>query len=169
MLQRGHFTIPTILELPKLTPDENGLSKVIELDYMGHYEFEGNSVPLSRLFIEFYKEFYEFYPINIFNASNSQMFIYANAIQIDSNDPEFLQKIAERQIDRNYSLYEHIKHPKNAVADFWWDINGDYFIFFGEEKKEIIEYFINSCYTRDGGKEKIKAKIHQAGYKLKDE
>ena len=43
-------------------------------------------------------------------------------------------------------------------------IDSDYMLFFGEEKKRIIEYFIDACYNRDGKEEGIKKKILKAGY-----
>lgn len=169
MLQRGHFTIPNVLELPNIIPDERGISKVIELDYMGKYEFEGNAIPISRMFIEYNKDFYEFVPVDIYNKNGNQMFLYINTYLLLAKDSESIHKMAEKQINKNYSLYEYINHPEEASCDFWWDIQGDYFIFFGEEKKELVEYFINTCFTKDGGKESIKQKLHKAGYKLNDD
>jgi len=75
--------------------------------------------------------------------------------------------LSKHDIDRNFSLWEYInKNSEECIYDFWWNIEGDYFILFGEEKKEIINYFINECYQRDGGKEEIKRKLLTVGYKI---
>ena len=55
---------------------------------------------------------------------------------------------------------------KEGMTNFWWDLNCDYFIFFGEEKKDIITYFIDKCYERDGKVEGIQKSLHKAGYKV---
>ena len=60
------------------------------------------------------------------------------------------------------------KSSNECSYDFWWDIEGDYFIIFGEDKKDLINLFINECYHRDGGKELIKRKLLKAGYKIKN-
>ena len=38
-------------------------------------------------------------------------------------------------------MYEHINYPNKSDVNFWWNVEGDYFVFFGEDKKKIIEYF----------------------------
>jgi len=163
LLQRGNFTINNISEIDTLETEEDGLKRVIDLDYMGKSEYEGNAIPLSRMVIEYNNEKYQFYYTDIFNANGEQMIIYANSELV--NDILDWKEFASKLIERNYSMYEHAHKPNNEYGNnFWWNINGDYFVFFGEEKKELIKYFINGCYERDGGKQLIKQKIAKCGY-----
>ena len=170
LLQKGRFLIKDIDELSNLDVDKDGLKKVIDLAYMGQYEYEGNAIPISRMFIEYYKEKYEFYPTDIYNKNNEQMYVFVNRDLIneglDSN-PNYIADLVKHDIDKNMSLWEHINHKvEESRYDFWWNIEADYLIFFGDAKKEIINYFINSCYDRDGMKEGLQKKLSLAGYKL---
>ena len=160
LLQRGRFIVKTVNDLEKLEVDKDGLKRIIDLDYMGKFEYEGNAIPLSRMYIEYFRDNYEFRYFDMYDANGSQMMAYCSK---DSN----LEEIPKYLFDRNYSFYEHVKYPnKERDNDFWWNISGDYFIFFGEEKKELINYFINGCYERDGGRQLIKEKIAKCGYKV---
>ena len=160
LLQRGRFIIKTIDELDTLETDKDGLKKIIDLDYMGKFEYEGNAIPLSRMYIEYFKENYEFRYFDLFDANGAQMIVYCN-------EKKDLDELVKFLLDRNYSFCEHVKYPNNEYDnDFWWNIGSDYFIFFGEDKKELINYFINGCYERDGGKQLIKEKIAKCGYKV---
>ena len=82
-------------------------------------------------------------------------------------DNDYLERRAKSDVDRNYSLWEYMKYSnKKEMTNFWWDLNCDYFIFFGEDKKDIITYFIDSCYERDGKIDGIQKSLHKAGYKV---
>ena len=162
LLQRGKFLIDSAPNNKKEKVD------VIDLDYMGSFEYEGNAIPLSRTYIEYFKDKYVFYPTQIFDKNGNQMFIYANSDLLNSkveNDGEYILKLAKYKINNNYSLWEYIKYgPNNSEYNFWWDIEGAYFIFFGEKYKDVIQYYIDYCYFRDGKKDGIKRIIKKAGY-----
>ena len=164
-LLRGNFLVNNINEI-NYNDDEN----IIDLAYMGAFEYEGNAVPISRMFIEYNKDSYSFYPIDIYNKDKKQMFIFINKEIIDEkliNNPNYLIELANHCVSRNFSLWEYInKETKDLHYNFWWNIESDYFIFFGEEKKNIINYFINNCYEHDGGHQEIKRKLLKVGYKL---
>jgi len=169
-LQRGKFTINNINELNDIIEERDGIKKVIDLEYMGKFEYEGNAIPISRMFIEYYKNDYHFYPTDIYSKNGEQMYIYINSTKINErlkDNPNFISNLAKFNIDRNLSLWEYIKYDReNCLCNFWWDIKSDYLIFFGEEKIDIINYFIESCYERDGRKEEIQRKLTKIGYKL---
>ena len=169
-LQKGKFLINNIGELSNIPIDNDGIKRIIDLEYMGKFEYEGNAIPISRMFIEYYKEDYYFYPTQIFNKNNNQMYIYANSTLVNDKlkeNPHFIYNLARFNIDRNFSLWEYIKHnPEECLYDFWWNIEGDYLILFGEDKKDLINLFINECHQRDGGKEEIKRKLLTIGYKI---
>ena len=137
---------------------------------MGQFEYEGNTIPISRMFIEYYKEDYYFYPTQIFNKDGNQMYIYANGSLVNDKLKEnqnFISSLAKFNIERNFSLWEYInKNSEECLYNFWWNIEGDYLILFGEDKKDLINLFINECYQRDGGKEEIKRKLLSIGYKI---
>ncbi len=166
-LQRGNFTINNISELDKLDTNKDGIRHVIDLSYMGQFEYEGNTVVVSRMYIEMNKADYLFYPVNQFDSLGKQMFYYFNSKLLIDKDSDYLEKRAKRDIERNYSLWEYMKYSdREGITNFWWDLNCDYFIFFGEEKKEIVSYFIDKCYERDGKVEGIQKSLHKAGYKV---
>ena len=168
LLQRGKFIISNINELSKCEETHDGIKRVIDLAYMGKFEYEGNTIPISRMFMEYYKDKYIFYPVNVFNQNNEQMYIYANSDKVrEKHMDNYMNLLAYSEISRNFSLWEYINHTKdNCLYDLWWNVESDYLIFFGDEKKEIINYFINSCYIRDGEREEIGKKLVKVGYKL---
>ncbi|MBR6690649.1 MAG: hypothetical protein IKL65_04900 [Bacilli bacterium] len=166
LLQKGRFTIKKISELEKLNEEKDGIKRIIDLEYMGKFEFEGNAVPISRMFIEYYKDEYAFIPVDIYNKNNEQMFFYFNKTLLEDKKESYLYEVAKRILERDFSLWEHINENSN-ITDFWWDLNGDYFIFFGDKKIELINYFIESCYKRDGEKVGIEKKLIKVGYKMK--
>ena len=166
LLQRGNFLVDNV-------PENNDVKiDVIDLDYMGKFEYEGNAIPLSRSYIEYYKDEYKFYPVSIFDKDGNKMYIYANSSIYEEkikNDSDYLIKLANYIIDNNYSLWEYIKHGLDkSEYNFWWNIDSCYFIFFGEKYKDVINYYINYCYIRDGEKEGIKKKVLDAGYHMFD-
>jgi len=162
-LQRGKFLVNNISEII----DNN----IIGLKYMGYFEYEGNVIPISRIFIEYFKDNYDFYKTNIFNKNNEEMYLYINNDLINEKikqNSNYVLGLAKYNIERNFSLWEYInKDSKELDTDFWWNIEADYFIFFGESKKELINYFIESSFIRDGGKEEIKKKLLRLGYDIK--
>lgn len=165
LLQKGKFLIDDISKLGLIESNKDGIKRIIDLDYMGQFEFEGNSVPVSRMFIEYYKDDYDFIPLDIYNKNNEQLFFYFNKTLLENKEKDYLYKLIKRIISRSYSLTSYIEGD-NELNNFWWDIEGDYFIFFGNKKIELINYFIESCYKRDGEKNKIKEKLKKIGYKI---
>ena len=169
LLQRGNFLVNNINELDSLKQNpKDEIKRVINLDYMGKLEFEGNTIPFLRMIIELYKDEYRFYHLNIFNANNEQMIMYVN-FENKSDENENIKTcniIAHKYINGNYSLYEHINRPDETLTNFWWDIEYNCMIFFGSEKIDIINYFIDSSFKRDGGKKEIEKKLIKAGYKI---
>ena len=166
LIQRGHFLIKNISELETIPKELDGIRRIIDLDYMGKFEFEGNAVIISRMFIEYYNTDYQFYETNIKSSNNKIMYLYLNSKIIENRPITYINKLAQILYDREYSIYEYVKNPEKSYNDFWWDINNDYLIFFGEEKIELIKYFIDNCYYRDGGKEEIQKKLVKVGYKI---
>ena len=166
LLQKGKFLIKEISELNRVKEENDGIKRIIDLNYMGQFEYEVNVVPISRMFIEYYKDEYEFISVDIYNKKNEKMYFYFNKTLLENKKESYLYELAKTILERDFSLWEHINKDPNII-DFWWDLNGDYFIFFGDKKIELINYFIESCYKRDGQKEGIEKKLIKAGYKMK--
>lgn len=164
LLQSGRFVVKNMKELESRKPDSDGLKKVIDLDYIGQFEYETNTILILRMLMEYRRNEYQFYPLDIFNKNDEQMIMFA--ILEEDADLSCLSQVAWSDIDKNYSLYRHINHPNEEFGnDFWWNINHNYMIFFGKEKIDLINYFLDSTYTRDGGKEEIVKKLAKVGIK----
>lgn len=166
-LQRGKFAVKTEEELKKATPEHDNLKRVIDLDYMGRTEYEGNTIPILRMLIEYEKEQYKYYPTSTVDANGSPMILFLNPNHLLKELDIALEELSNYYIEHNYSLWEYIKYSnKRKVNDFWWDIDNNIIIFFGEEKIPLIQYFIDSCYQRDGSKEEIGKKLIKCGIKI---
>ena len=170
LLQKGRFLINNILELENVPENKDGIRRTIDLAYMGKFEYEGNTIPISRMFMEYYKDKYLFYQTNVINRNGEIMYIYANSDIVNkklSNNNNFINDLAQYNIEKNFSLWEYVNHePSACLYNFWWNVESDYLIIFGEEKKEIVNKFINDCYYRDGGNDEIKRKLLKVGYNL---
>lgn len=167
-LQKGRFIVKTIDELKDILIKDNN-KKIIDLGYIRQIQYDENSISESSMSIEYYKNDYTFYPIPVFNKNNQQMYIYANKNTIDNKlkeNPNFLSRLAKYNISLNTTLQDYINNPNDCFYDFWWNTEINYFIFFGEEKKQIVEAFINESLSYDGSKEEIKRKLLTIGYKL---
>ena len=166
LIQRGRFTINNMTEIDTISSSDDGIKKVIDLNYMGEFEFEGNAIPFSRMYIEYHREEYEFIPLNVYSKNGEQLFIFISREELKDRPDNYLELLVDYVDLRQYSFYEYINYPEKANTNFWWDIGSHFMLFFGEEKKKIIEYFIDSCYKRDGSKEEIKQKVLKAGYRF---
>lgn len=169
-LQRGKFLVNSVNELDSIQIGADGLKRIIDLAYMGQFEYEGNVISVSRMFIEYYKDDYCFYPTQIFNRLGEQLYVYANSTLVNEQlgkNQNYISYLAQLNIERNFSLWDYVnKNPKECLYDFWWNVESDYFILFGEEKKDLVNYFIDTCLERDGGKEEVKMKLLKIGYKI---
>ena len=166
LLQKGRFNINNIDELDNLEVDKNGIKSVIDLEYMGKIQYEGNAVAISRLIIEYFREDYEFIPMNVYNKNNEELFIFIDKVALKEHEEVTLQKLYEWLYERVYSLYDHINGRDNGNINFWWSLDSNYMLFFGEEKIEIINYFLDACTKRDGKKEEIEKKLQKVGYRI---
>lgn len=162
LLQRGNILFKNIEEYKKA--GEN--SKIIDLDYMGDARFEWGAIPLSRANIEYFKEEYKFYPIDIFNKNNEQMFIYANSTWIEKDKQNNLNNIVEFCSNMSYLFWREMQPDEEPSFNFWWDIDNNLFIFYGKERQALINKFIDDCYEKDGQKEGIKEKLLKLGYRI---
>ena len=62
----------------------------------------------------------------------------------------FYNELVKRNIEREKTIKKYIESfPDECLYDFWWDVYGNYFIVFGEEKVELINHFIRMQYKKD--------------------
>lgn len=113
----------------------------------GRVNVNQNIVEDARKRIKARKNSYCYYPVNLINKGNEQIFLYADKrfVSINSEDiPDFMNELVRCEAERNENLfyYTFVSEKGNEI-DFWLNTLNDFIIFFGEEKKEIIEDFIN--------------------------
>ena len=68
------------------------------------------------------------------NNSGEELIVYGPKIFID----HITEKVKDLVINNRSGLYEYMKGAEQDV-DFWWDLGNDFYVFFGEEKKRLIE------------------------------
>jgi hypothetical protein len=129
-----------------LIEDVNGFDSLMDfIDLMGAAEFEFGRLPASLKRMTKHKKEYDF--IKMLKRKDSlgqQMYIYCNK----ENSEEY-KKYVRKLIKDNYStklyngLYDYMNSDitiiKNKKTDFWWDVEHDFFIFFGDNKIEYIK------------------------------
>lgn len=161
LIQRGHFRKEMVNNLERCDSFLSGRStSLIDPDYMGSAEFEWGAIPASytRIMSNF-NEYQNFigkfhvqngFPINVFCKKDSICEInYDIRDYLKGNDPQNIS---------TYPLKEHISlankfygfNPGYGINDdnFWWDIEGDFFIYIGvPDRQEAIEYVLKQDYT----------------------
>lgn len=83
------------------------------------------------MLIEYNRDKYMYLPVDFYNKNGEQMYIYMFTDGIQVTDKDLLQ-LAHKNIEENYTLYEHINEPNKRYGNyFWWSIEYNYIIFFG--------------------------------------
>ena len=68
------------------------------------------------------------------NSSGEELIVYGPKIFIK----HITKIIKELVLNNKHGLYEYMRGDGQDV-DFWWDLGNDFYVFFGEEKKRLIE------------------------------
>ena len=151
-LQRGRFLVKYIDEL-----NTSRDKRIVKLDEIEH---DSPIIIASRMKIELEKEQYGFYPTNIMDKNGKSMILYLNPNNFSEDLEKTLEYLGISYINENYSLWSYITHPNEQPdCDFWWNIQENIMVFFGEDKIPIIKHFINSNYYNDGEQEAIQEKL----------
>lgn len=121
-----------------------GLDSLIDLKYMGAAEFEYGSLPKSLKRIVKNSDTYFMEQLNYQDKDNRPMFLYHN---MKEPDQEKLHSLVQQLIKGKI----YCKMPINIqrcmnkettatidIMDFWWDIENDFFLFFGHENQEKV-------------------------------
>ena len=132
-------------EFKKYFNEINGRDDILFFDYMGSAEFEFGAPIAStkRMFIN--SGFYDFFTFNEYTDKDGKpLVVYAPVMFIEhiKANIDSLAKGKLRLIERSSTLYDHLSYPEAdprcPMSNFWWDIQNDFYIFFGEERKELI-------------------------------
>lgn len=149
LVQTGKFK--RNVESPKTIDD------LVELKYMGAAEFEvelvyenGKNELKNPLFLSikrmarFQKE-YEFVKmLKRKDSLGNQMYIYCKKEDIEECK-EYVRKMVEKESCKRATLLpKYYNLSRSDVAsgkyiNFWWDIKNDFFIFFGDDKIEMLK------------------------------
>lgn len=148
LVQAGKFKN---IEVPKTIDD------VVELKYMGAAEFEmelvyenGKNELKNPLFLSIkrmakYQNDYEFVEIpNKKDAAGNQMYIYCKKEDIEVCKSYAIEMLKKESCKRATLLPRYYNLTKDDIEygnyiNFWWDIKNDFFIFFGDEKVEVLK------------------------------
>jgi len=128
--------------------DITGLDSLISWNYMGSAEFEFGALPesLHRIVAQ-YKQ-YEFVEIKgIKNKNNDTLRLYC---KIEDKASAILAAKHLSKNDYGYKefcgLHSYLTRNGNnefVTGNFWWDIENDFFIVFGDDKQNMTEIALN--------------------------
>lgn len=121
-----------------------GRKSIIDLNYMGSAEFEWGALPDSTRRMLTNIDFYEVFTFPEYkDIEENEMMVYA-PIMFKEHISSIIHNLVEGSLNRDlqepcYLLsYLNGKNSKFNKVNFWWDIENDFYIFFGEDKKELI-------------------------------
>ena len=121
-----------------------GINSIIDLNYMGSAEFEWNALPQSTQRMLTNIEFYDVFTFPQYvNGNGEELMVYAPRMFIE-HIAEIVENLANGSLNGNLkewcNLSDYLKGKERAYkhANFWWDIENDFYIFFGKEKKELV-------------------------------
>ena len=148
LVQSGKFRL-------NANPEKNALDKYINWTYMGAAEFEigsdsefpntNNPLCIALKRMTKYEKEYEFFTIDsIKEYTTHPLVVYCRKEDIVTLVP-IIKKMAQNkhQTKRGTGFYAHITYAPTdkfySDTNFWFDIENDFFMFFGEDKKDIIK------------------------------
>lgn len=124
--------------------DIKGRKSIIELNYMGSAEFEGGALFNSTKRMLVNMEFYDIFSFPQYvNEKEEPLMVYAPRMFIDH-----ITDIVDRLANSSYGLKEYctlndVIHHQDQIFktkdDFWWDIENDFYFFFGENHAHLIK------------------------------
>lgn len=126
-----------------------GFNSLIDYDYMGSAEFEFGALPKSlHRIIENWNDF-DFVSIDsIHDKNNDILYVYCKKAELNQVNDTINYLISDKceckqppQLKRYLYDDSYFNHPKRA--NFWWDVDNDYFIVFGEKYREQLQIAIS--------------------------
>lgn len=145
LLQRGKFQEKCL----------GTITKSVRLSYMGSSEFEWGALPKSLQRVMIFQPIYKMYELPEFKDKlGNSLFVFCK--EKESEIEQIKEVIAELKrnslrmkeysdFDTYFKLTKEQIKKKEYNTDFWWDIENDFFMFFGNKNKEIFQQaFIES-------------------------
>lgn len=117
-----------------------GRKSIVDLNYMGSAEFEWGALPQSTQRMLTNIDFYDIFTFPQYvNAQGEPLMIYAPKMFIE----HISGIVDELATGKNYHLQERCTLPaylkgERSYEDFWWDIENDFYIFFGDQKRDLV-------------------------------
>lgn len=122
--------------------NNTGLYSIVNLYDMGAAEFEWGALPKSTQRMLTNIEFYEVFTFPEYkNAQGEPLMVYAPKMFIEhiSAIVENLAKGQNLRLKARCDIPEYMEGKKRyGQANFWWDVQNDFYVFFGEEKRDLI-------------------------------
>jgi len=141
--------IPYLIQRARFAdyPNEEGIDKILQFDYMGSSEFEWGALPKALRSARENKDEYIQFEFTFENFEDKPIMILCK--ESDKEElPKILSKLADREIRlKEYcDLDAYLKGDKNyRTSDFWWDIENDYF--FWRSNEEFNSKFKNLLFS----------------------
>ena len=118
-----------------------GKDSILDLNYMGSFEFQCE-LPQSNQRMLTNIDFYDVFTFPQYtNTLGETLMVYAPKMFIGhiSRIVEDLAIGNNHHLKERCTLHKYLKGEKNYdSANFWWDIENDFFIFFGEQKRDLV-------------------------------
>lgn len=143
LVQEGTFRIDS--EVEKV----DGIDSIVEFKYMGAAEFEFGALPQSLKRIAKNLEEYKAFPTRYVSHKKEKLFIFCK-----ENDLSFVREMIKRMRKNNQHLKIGITFKRNFeeesrfIGNFWWDIDNDFFFFFGENQVEKVKTAMKNLRVR---------------------
>ena len=125
-----------------------GKNGVVDLDYMGSFEFEMGTVPASYRRIMHNYDDYEYYNTNIFTPENDELILFCKSDISEEVIKSLNEFVNEPYHLKEYSELEKIKTAKKGDqsifgrrTDFWWclDYDADWMAFMKSKMNKFFE------------------------------
>lgn len=118
-----------------------GRNSIVCLNYMGSAEFEWGALPKSTRRMLTNIDFYDVFTFpHYVNPQGEPLMVYAPKMFIE-HISEIVEGLATGKchLKERCTLPEYLKGKETYnYADFWWDIENDFYIFFGEQKRDLV-------------------------------
>jgi hypothetical protein len=134
LIQRGRFNN---------TEDAKGIDSIIGFEYMGSAEYEHGALYKSLQRIRNYLPLYSMEYIEYLNRDNELMAVFCKKDSLEDVKGKIEQLITDTVRCREYCGLKHytqtIPSEVKGESNFWWDIENDFMICFGEEKANQVK------------------------------
>lgn len=149
LIQRGQFKDTKF-------DDITGIDSLLSFEYMGSSEYEFGALPksLRRIIEEGYSK-YSFVEVDSVRDKDGN----TARVYCKNNEVEDAIKAVIHLSENDYGYKERASMHKYIVdgykdkpftTDFWWDIENDFFVIFGNEKQKLLQKAISEMEIKWG-------------------